>query len=71
MGDPARILNAAATNGNVEVVKLLLNKGASWLDIAQTMDVQQDLSSRSQDEIVKSDKAIEDPIYLLDNLSRT
>jgi hypothetical protein len=36
----------------------------SWLDIAQTMDVQQDLSSRSQDEIVKSDKAIEDPICL-------
>ncbi|KAH9205316.1 hypothetical protein DL95DRAFT_90343 [Leptodontidium sp. 2 PMI_412] len=28
------------------------------------MDVQQDLSSRSQDEIVKSDKAIEDPICL-------
>ena len=36
----------------------------SWLDIALTMDVQQDLSSRSQDEIVKSDKAIEDPICL-------
>ena len=36
----------------------------SWLDIAQTMDVQQDLSSRSQDEIVKSDKPIEDPVRL-------
>jgi hypothetical protein len=38
----------------------------SWLDIAQTMDAQQDLSSRSQneDEIVKSNKAIEDPICL-------
>jgi hypothetical protein len=36
----------------------------SWLDIALIMDVQQDLSSHSQDEIVKSDKAIEDPIYL-------
>jgi hypothetical protein len=36
----------------------------SWLDIVQTMDVQQDLSSRSQDEIVKSNKAIEDAIYL-------
>jgi hypothetical protein len=36
----------------------------SWLDIAQTMEVQQDLSSRSQDEIVKPDKAIEDPICL-------
>jgi hypothetical protein len=36
----------------------------SWLDIAQTIDVQQDLSSRSLDEIVKSDKAIEDPICL-------
>jgi hypothetical protein len=28
------------------------------------MDVQQDLSSRSQDEIVKSDKPIEDPVRL-------
>ena len=36
----------------------------SWLDIALTMDVQQDLSSRSQDEIVKSDKVFEDPICL-------
>ena len=36
----------------------------SWLDIAQTMDVQQDLSSRSQDEIVQPDKAIEDPVCL-------
>ena len=36
----------------------------SWLDIAQTMDAQQDLSSLSQDEIVKPDKAIEDPVYL-------
>ncbi len=36
----------------------------SWLDIAQTMDAKQDFSSRSQDEIVKSDKAIEDPVYL-------
>jgi hypothetical protein len=36
----------------------------SWLDIAQTMDVQQDLSSRSQDEIVKPGKAIEDPVCL-------
>jgi hypothetical protein len=36
----------------------------SWLDIAQTMDVQQDLSSRSQDEIAKSDKPIEDPVRL-------
>jgi hypothetical protein len=36
----------------------------SWLDIAQKMDVQQDLSSRSQDEIIKSDKAIEDPVCL-------
>jgi len=36
----------------------------SWLDIAQTMDLQQDLSSRSQDEIVKSDKPIEDPVRL-------
>jgi hypothetical protein len=36
----------------------------SWLDIAQTMDVQQDLSGRSQDETVKSDKAIEDPVCL-------
>jgi hypothetical protein len=36
----------------------------SWLDIAQTMDVQQDLSGRSQDGIVKPDKAIKDPICL-------
>jgi hypothetical protein len=36
----------------------------SWLDIAQTMDVQQDLSSRSQDEIVQADKEIEDPVCL-------
>jgi hypothetical protein len=36
----------------------------SWLDIAQTMEVQQDLSSHSQDEIVKPDKVIKDPIYL-------
>jgi hypothetical protein len=36
----------------------------SWLDIALTIDVQQDLSSRSQGEIVKSDKAIKDPICL-------
>ncbi len=36
-----------------------------WLDVAQTMDVQQDLSSRSwQDETVKSSKVIEDPICL-------
>ena len=36
-----------------------------WLDVAQTMDVQQDLSSRSwQDETVKSGKVIEDPICL-------
>jgi hypothetical protein len=36
-----------------------------WLDIAQTIDVQQDLSSCSwQDKIVKSGKVIEDPIYL-------
>jgi hypothetical protein len=35
-----------------------------WLDIAQTMDVQQDFSSHSQDETVKSDKAIEDPVCL-------
>ena len=36
-----------------------------WLDIAQTMDVRQDLSSRSwQDETVKSGKVIEDPICL-------
>ena len=36
-----------------------------WLDIAQTMDVQQDLPSRSwQDETVKSSKVIEDPICL-------
>jgi hypothetical protein len=36
-----------------------------WLDIAQTMDVRQDLSSRSwQDEAVKSGKVIEDPICL-------
>jgi hypothetical protein len=27
------------------------SSAGSWLDIAQTMDVQQDLSSRSQDEI--------------------
>ena len=34
-------------------------------DIAQTMDVQQDLSSRSrQDETVKSSKVVEDPICL-------
>ena len=36
----------------------------SWLDIAQAMDVHQDLSSRSQHEIVESDKAIEDPVCL-------
>jgi hypothetical protein len=36
----------------------------SWLDIAQTMDAQQDLSSRLQDEVVKSNKAIKDPICL-------
>jgi hypothetical protein len=36
----------------------------SWLDIAQTMDVQQDFSSYSQDEIVKSDKAVKDPVCL-------
>jgi hypothetical protein len=35
-----------------------------WLDIAQTMDVQQDFSSHSQDETVKSDMAIEDPVCL-------
>jgi hypothetical protein len=36
----------------------------SWLDIAQTIDAQQDLLSRSQDEIVKPGKAIKDPICL-------
>jgi hypothetical protein len=36
-----------------------------WLDITQTLDVQQDLSSRSwQDETVKSGKVVEDPICL-------
>jgi hypothetical protein len=41
-----------------------------WLDVAQTMDVQQDLSSRSwQDESVKSGKVIEIPYAYLDNLS--
>ena len=36
-----------------------------WLDVAQTIDVQQDLSGRSwQDKTVKSGKVIEDPIYL-------
>ena len=36
-----------------------------WLNVAQTMDVQQDLSIRSwQNETVKSGKVIEDPICL-------
>ena len=36
-----------------------------WLDIAQTMDVRQDLSRRSwQDETIKSGKVVEDPICL-------
>jgi hypothetical protein len=36
-----------------------------WLDITQTMGVQQDLSSPSwQDETVKSGKVVEDPICL-------
>ena len=38
-----------------------------WLDVAQTMDVQQDLSSRSwQDETVKSGKMIEADWWLWD-----
>jgi len=36
----------------------------SWLEIAQAIDAQQNLSSRSQDEITKPDKAIDDPICL-------
>ena len=36
-----------------------------WLDIAQTMDVPQDLSRHSwQDETIKSGKMAEDPICL-------
>ena len=37
----------------------------SWLDIAQTIEVQQDLSSCPwQDETVKSGKVVDDPICL-------
>jgi hypothetical protein len=36
-----------------------------WLDIAQTMDIQQDSSSRSwQGETIQSGKLVEDPICL-------
>jgi hypothetical protein len=36
-----------------------------WLDIDQTMDVQQNSSSRSwEDETIKSSKVVENPIYL-------
>ena len=37
----------------------------SWLDIGQTMETQQDLSSRSwQDETMKAGKSVEDPVRL-------
>jgi hypothetical protein len=37
----------------------------SWFELGQTVDVQQDLSSRSwQDEIVEASKVVEDPIRL-------
>ena len=37
----------------------------SWLDIAQTMETQQDLSSLSwQDETMKSGKSVKDPVRL-------
>ena len=36
-----------------------------WLDIDQTMDVQQESPSRSwKDETIKSGKVVENPIYL-------
>jgi hypothetical protein len=38
-----------------------------WLDIAQTMDIQQNSPTRSwQDETVKSGKTVKDPICLFE-----